>query len=117
MIAGVATLLVLAQVDVNACRDAPPQCRQAAGAAILVERTIAETRAVDLETCMTKLGARTSTVIERLVPVPNSSVAAPSGHSTEVIIAALAIAAVLFAAIGYGLGTAAGDEPQTVVVR
>lgn len=106
--------LALAQVDVSACKDASQQCRQAAGVAVLLERKGADTCSVFLDRCESKLGARTSTVIRELVPVPPPSLSS-SGYSLETIIVVAAIVAVLFGVVGYGLGQ--GGDPQTVVVR
>lgn len=57
------------------CAEAPPACRLAARDAILTWRTEARAAEAHHAACLERLSVRTSTVIERLVPVPAPVVA------------------------------------------
>lgn len=101
MIAALALALgvVGAEPDLRAvCRDAPPDCRQAAADAILTWRTEARACERRLDGALERLSVRTSTVIRELVPVP--SPAPTSGPST--------VELVLGGGLAFVLGVVAG---------
>ena len=100
MIAALALALTLVAGEPDPCSGATPQCRQAAGEAILAWRTEALTAERHLAGCEERLSVRTSTVIRELVPVPRATEPPPAEIVTPWTITAGAVGLVLGLVVG-----------------
>lgn len=110
------SLLMMADIDPDACKTASAQCREATAQAILKEEHRADTWKNAHSVCIDRVAARTSTAVGIVGAAAQRSMSTPtSGYSLETVIAVAAIAVVVAGALGYALHKP--DDPQTIVVR